>query len=154
MSRSKKKNRLARLLDEFEIVRTEKLGYRGRTKLYVCWDLKRDHYVAVLHKKEDAMFRDGLPLNEAAKTGSLCWMLDTTIIPVLDSKYKVEIVYFYQDTTEDIYVSRLSDWLDETKRYRPKNPNAMSFDRHSISVRHMSVRHMTRSPGRPSLLVK
>ncbi len=151
MSRSKK-NRLTRLLASLELLHSEKLGKRGRTKMSICRHPK-GYNVAILQKKEDAMFRDGLPLNVAAKEGRLCWMLDDAVIPGLASR-EVEFVIFYQDITEDIYVSRLVDWQDEEKRYRPQNPNALSFDRHSISVRHMSLRHMKRSLGNPSQIIR
>ena len=155
MSRPKKQlNRLEKLLAEMKILKFDKLGWRGRTKMYVCEYPKFGCNVVIFHKKEDAFFRDGLPLNEAVEQGRLAWMIDDSMIPILEHTFNVKYAIFYRDRVEDIHISRMSDWTDEDKRYVIQNPNAMKTDHNRGSFRHLSTAHMLESPGKPSLSVR
>lgn len=149
----KEKGRLHRLLLQTTIVKMETLGYRRTTRLYICnhptWGR-----IAIFKKPIDSVFRDGHSMNDALATGCMCWMMESSVAHFLKEIHGVTTVIFFTDILEDIYVSRMDDWHDDTKLYQRKNVSAGNFRRAHIQMKYLPFQHFRKSPGGQKLLIR
>ncbi len=94
-----------------------------RAKLYIGKLKKSGKGVCVVMRQSQQIFRGGhATLTEANKAGELCWMMDTSLIGILRDFHAVEYLMTLEKETGDLWVSKLSDWDDPEKLWKPSDP--------------------------------
>lgn len=113
---SKHLKRLRAALDE-----TAVMSDGRRAKMYI--GKLGEVPVCIVFRNSNQVFRGGASsLTEASAAGTLCWMMDTTLLPILRDLYGVEYLLTLERETGDLWVSKLADWFDADKTFRITDP--------------------------------
>ena len=108
--------------------------------------------IGIVVRNSDHVFRGGATsLTEASEKRSLCWMLDTSTIPMLQDFYELTAVATFERNTGDIWVSKMSDWTDPEKLYVPDS-SIMRPTYRRASLTYLPLAYHRESPNADTLL--
>lgn len=111
--------------------------------------------VCIVYRNSNQMFRGGqATLTDASAAGSLCWMMDTSLLSILEDTYGVTYLITLERETGDLWVSKLADWCDPEKVFRLTDPSLMVRTYRGAMLTYLSVRRMIHVPGNRQLLTR
>lgn len=111
-----------------------------------------DGKLCVVVRHSDQIFRGGAKtLNQARIGGTLCWMIDRTLVPFLMQK-GVDVFATLELETGILWAGPMSDWTDPDKLFHPPIEILATSYRGAANV-YLPVTHMREFPckGRLSL---
>jgi hypothetical protein len=144
-------NRFASLKKLVEITTIMPVGRRA--KIHIGKWKAGGKGVAIIVRRCDQIYRGKFAtMTEARENGVLSWMLDGSLVPILQETHNVEHILTLERENGDLWVSKIADWADDTKLYKPENPLDVRTDRMGFALRHLPVHHMIHMPGELPIL--
>lgn len=124
-----------------------------RAKMYIGKMKKSGAGVCVVMRQSQQIFRGGhATLTEANKAGVLCWMMDTTLIPILRDFHGVQYLMTLERETGDLWVSKLDDWEDQEKLFKATDAALLVRSYRGAQLSYLPVSHHRHFPGEVQIL--
>lgn len=138
------------------IEETAKMKDGRRAPMHIGKFKKSGEGVCVVMRRSDQIFRGGYAtLTDANKAGSLSWMMDTTLIGILRDFHGVKFLMTLERETGDLWVSKIEDWDDADKLFKPSDPTMMIRQTYrGAQLSYLPTKHHLHFPGRAPLLAR
>lgn len=124
-----------------------------RAPIYIGKMKKTGKIAAIVVRNSDQIFRgNATTMTEARYAGTLCWMMDASLISYMQDIYGIELLITLERNSGDMWLSKIEDWQDSEKLYQLEGAALARRTYRGMANSYLPVHHMVHLPGEVSLL--